>query len=214
LLGGVNNYQYAPNPTGWVDPLGLTCKENAWNTFQKNTAGHFANSTAASQSYQKIKEVQAMEKRIRPDPNTYLPQSYVDAQEGKFAGGASYFAPKWALDEYGRDYVGRSDGQFVMTKSQLDDILVRTNGDMALIEKELGIPAGQWQKDEMLVIEIANPKAHNLRMPTGREDGANELWLAGGKLPTGHDEAVTDAIPKGSYKEMSISEATKNAKKS
>ncbi|HMY38155.1 MAG TPA: RHS repeat-associated core domain-containing protein, partial [Marinagarivorans sp.] len=27
LLGGVNNYQYAPNPTGWVDPLGLSCKE-------------------------------------------------------------------------------------------------------------------------------------------------------------------------------------------
>ncbi len=27
LLGGVNNYQYAPNPTGWVDPFGLSCKE-------------------------------------------------------------------------------------------------------------------------------------------------------------------------------------------
>ena len=27
LLGGVNNYQYAPNPVGWVDPFGLTCKE-------------------------------------------------------------------------------------------------------------------------------------------------------------------------------------------
>ncbi len=27
LLGGVNNYQYAPNPTGWIDPFGLTCKE-------------------------------------------------------------------------------------------------------------------------------------------------------------------------------------------
>ena len=26
LLGGINNYQYAPNPTGWIDPLGL-CKE-------------------------------------------------------------------------------------------------------------------------------------------------------------------------------------------
>ncbi|CAI8946523.1 hypothetical protein EMIT0194MI4_50336 [Pseudomonas sp. IT-194MI4] len=23
LAGGLNNYQYAPNPTGWVDPLGL-----------------------------------------------------------------------------------------------------------------------------------------------------------------------------------------------
>ncbi|MCF6257673.1 MAG: DUF6531 domain-containing protein [Gammaproteobacteria bacterium] len=27
LLGGVNNYQYAPNPTGWIDPFGLACKE-------------------------------------------------------------------------------------------------------------------------------------------------------------------------------------------
>ncbi|MCA8277900.1 ParB N-terminal domain-containing protein [Burkholderia sp. AU30280] len=24
LAGGVNVYQYAPNPTGWIDPLGLT----------------------------------------------------------------------------------------------------------------------------------------------------------------------------------------------
>ena len=27
LLGGINNYQYAPNPSGWIDPLGLVCKE-------------------------------------------------------------------------------------------------------------------------------------------------------------------------------------------
>jgi len=27
LSGGINNYQYAPNPTGWVDPFGLSCKE-------------------------------------------------------------------------------------------------------------------------------------------------------------------------------------------
>ncbi|OZO02254.1 type IV secretion protein Rhs, partial [Pseudomonas sp. IB20] len=26
LAGGINAYQYAPNPTGWVDPLGLSCK--------------------------------------------------------------------------------------------------------------------------------------------------------------------------------------------
>ncbi|WP_429232957.1 RHS repeat-associated core domain-containing protein [Aeromonas salmonicida] len=24
LAGGLNNYQYAPNPTGWVDPRGLS----------------------------------------------------------------------------------------------------------------------------------------------------------------------------------------------
>lgn len=27
LLGGLNNYQYAPNPIQWVDPLGLACEE-------------------------------------------------------------------------------------------------------------------------------------------------------------------------------------------
>ncbi|MEX2951074.1 hypothetical protein AB4K01_07670 [Serratia fonticola] len=26
LAGGINLYQYAPNPLGWVDPLGLTTK--------------------------------------------------------------------------------------------------------------------------------------------------------------------------------------------
>ncbi|MCF5547710.1 RHS repeat-associated core domain-containing protein, partial [Pseudomonas salomonii] len=26
LAGGINAYRYVPNPTGWVDPLGLSCK--------------------------------------------------------------------------------------------------------------------------------------------------------------------------------------------
>ncbi|YCH50851.1 RHS repeat-associated core domain-containing protein [Enterobacter sp. SA197] len=25
LRGGLNLYQYAPNPLSWIDPLGLTC---------------------------------------------------------------------------------------------------------------------------------------------------------------------------------------------
>jgi len=29
LAGGNNNYLYVPNPTGWVDPFGLNCKEFA-----------------------------------------------------------------------------------------------------------------------------------------------------------------------------------------
>ena len=27
LAGGLNSYQYVPNPTGWIDPLGLACKQ-------------------------------------------------------------------------------------------------------------------------------------------------------------------------------------------
>lgn len=26
-MGGINHYQYAPNPVNWVDPFGLLCKE-------------------------------------------------------------------------------------------------------------------------------------------------------------------------------------------
>ena len=36
LLGGINNYRYAPNPSGWVDPLGLSCERE--NSGRQSTA--------------------------------------------------------------------------------------------------------------------------------------------------------------------------------
>jgi RHS repeat-associated protein len=35
LAGGLNNYQYVPNPTGWVDPIGLSCLEDKKNGISK-----------------------------------------------------------------------------------------------------------------------------------------------------------------------------------
>ncbi len=45
LLGGVNNYQYAPNPVSWVDPFGLTCKENPWNTLVPDSIRYLDSTT-------------------------------------------------------------------------------------------------------------------------------------------------------------------------
>jgi len=59
LLGGLNNYQYAPNPTMWVDPLGLVCKENAWNKFQAHHKGQFNNSSDAASAYNDLKKSQS-----------------------------------------------------------------------------------------------------------------------------------------------------------
>ena len=39
LLGGINSYQYAPNPTGWIDPLGL-CKEPPVTNSGTKALGH------------------------------------------------------------------------------------------------------------------------------------------------------------------------------
>ncbi|WP_177327408.1 RHS repeat-associated core domain-containing protein, partial [Pseudomonas sp. BRG-100] len=39
LAGGINGYQYVPNPTGWVDPLGLACTRGNCQG-QKGQASH------------------------------------------------------------------------------------------------------------------------------------------------------------------------------
>jgi len=207
LWAGDNLFRFASNPFAWVDPLGLKCT-NAWNEFQQNSRGHFPTRAAAAASYNRMKAVQAMTRGSRPDVSDYLPQSLIDEHLAKFDGGGAYFAPKDALDRWGRDPVGRADGQFVMSAQQVDDVLARTGGDMSLIERDLGIPPGSWAGQEMVVIKIDDPNSLNLRMPTGNESGANDLWQPGGKLPTGYDEAVVDAIPQAKYQELSISDAT------
>src|SRR5690606_7693453 len=35
LLGGINLYQYAPNPVGWVDPFGLCPTDKTYQTYTK-----------------------------------------------------------------------------------------------------------------------------------------------------------------------------------
>lgn len=143
----------------------------------------------------------------RPDPATYLSPEYVEAHLAQFDNGASFLTPKGALDYWGRDLLGRSDGQFVMPSKQVDTLLLRTDGDLSQIEIELGIRPGDWQGREFVRIDIDNPRALGLRMPSGNEMGANPQWIPAGKLPTGYSEAVTNQIPKGTYSEMSIYDA-------
>jgi hypothetical protein len=141
----------------------------------------------------------------RPDPSVYLDQKYIVYHLGEFANGAAYLVTKKALDDYGRDTLGYPDNtQFVMPKSEMDALLAKTNKDISKIEKELGIPAGSWTGKEMVKIEIQDPKALRLRMPSGNEMGANSLWLPGGQLPTGYPEAVINKIPKGKYTETPL----------
>jgi hypothetical protein len=149
-----------------------------------------------------LDDVLKTDKGQRPAPSSYLDKTYVDNHLNKFDSGGSYITKKSTLDNYGRDKVGWPDNsQFVMPKDQMDDVLKTANGDMSVVEKELGIPKGAWQQEEMVRIDIPDPKQAGLRMPSGNEMGANKEWLPGGKLPTGYDEAVTNQLPKGTYVE-------------
>lgn len=141
-------------------------------------------------------------KGARPDPSSYIPDKIIAAHLEKFEDGASYLVPKAALDRWGRDMLGYSDNpQFVMTKGGMDYVLASAKGDISVVEAQLGIPAGSWAGKEMVRIDIPTPGKLNLRLPSGNEAGANIQWIPGGKLPTGHLEAVVDSIPKGRYNE-------------
>ena len=137
----------------------------------------------------------------RPAPETYLKRRYIRRHLKNFKAGASCIVSKELLERYHGDSIGKADNsQFIMMKSEMDSVLMRSHGDLSRIEHELGIPAGAWKHRVLVRIDIPKPKKLKLRMPSGNEVGANVLWLPGGLLPTGYKEAVIDRIPKGRYK--------------
>ena len=137
----------------------------------------------------------------RPAPETYLKRRYIRRHLKNFKAGASCIVSKELLERYHGDSIGKADNsQFIMMKSEMDSVLIRSHGDLSRIEHELGIPAGAWKHRVLVRIDIPKPKKLRLRMPSGNEIGANALWLPGGLLPTGYKEAVIDRIPKGRYK--------------
>ena len=141
----------------------------------------------------------------RPAPETYLKRRYIRRHLKNFKAGASCIVSKELLERYHGDSIGKADNsQFIMMKSEMDSVLMRSHGDLSRIEHELGIPAGAWKHRVLVRIDIPRPKKLKLRMPSGNEIGANVLWLPGGLLPTGYKEAVIDRIPKGRYKSSLI----------
>jgi len=56
-----------------------------------------------------------------------------------------------------------------------------------------------------------DPINFNLRIPSGNEAGANEMWVPGGYLPEGMPEAVIDGrdVPSTDYIVTDLSDKTK-----
>lgn len=146
--------------------------------------------------------IKAMPKGTRPDPSTYLPESQIKSQLAEFDDGASRFMLKGNLDKYGP---GQKDGtSFVMPKKEADKLIASANGDKRKIEKALGLPSGTLDGSELVRVDIPNPRDQGLRIPSGNETGANDLWIPGGKLPDGNLEAVIDIGPKGTWTSSSV----------
>jgi hypothetical protein len=148
--------------------------------------------------------IRAIPKKNRPLPETYLSAAYMSKHQQQFKKGASFLLPVDILDRFGRDSLGRRDGQFVMAKKEMDKLLKQAKGRLSYVETELGIPDGAWKGKKIARIDIPKPKKLNIRIPSGNEDGANDLWIPGGQLPNGYLESVVNRIPKGNYTETVI----------
>jgi len=135
----------------------------------------------------------------RPDPKTYIPKSVYEARLAKFDKGATKIMTKKAFKKYGP---AQKDGtSFVLPKEEADALLAK--GDKRGLEEALGLPKGYLEHDDLVRVDIPNPKSDglNLRLPSGNEAGANNQWRPGGVLPNGNTEAVIDlgSAPPGAF---------------
>ncbi|CAH0123084.1 MULTISPECIES: hypothetical protein [unclassified Microbacterium] len=124
-----------------------------------------------------------------PDPDRMLPERYRSEHLAQFDNGGSRIQSKSGYDAYGPF---RSDGDnqtFLMPTDQVQHVLDNANGDISLIESQLGLNPGDLQAP-LVHVEFPTLTSADVHMPSGNETGANSSWLPFGHLPTGVSEAV------------------------
>jgi hypothetical protein len=152
-------------------------------------------------------DILTIPKGSRPMPETYLDAAYIQQHLNNFKIKASYLVTGDTYNKYivPGSTIGRKDGLFISTTNDIDVLLKKANGNISIIERDLGIPIGNWQgKGGIYRIDIIDPEKFNLRIPCGNEGGANDLWLPGGNLPNGKLEAVIDPIPTSNIKAVKV----------
>eukprot|EP00828_Plagiopyla_frontata_P014789 TRINITY_DN1927_c0_g1_i8.p2 TRINITY_DN1927_c0_g1~~TRINITY_DN1927_c0_g1_i8.p2 ORF type:complete len:440 (-),score=55.90 TRINITY_DN1927_c0_g1_i8:85-1404(-) len=148
----------------------------------------------------KVDEIVSIPKGSRPEPSTYLSKEYMDIHLSQFDDGLSVIQTEWAYGRYSETngFVGVPDDNtlFVLPKKYCNEVVFRANGDISIIEKELGFPKGYFSDGGGLVrIDVDDVTGLNLRIPNGNETGANSLWLPGGYTSGNVPEAISDIIP-------------------
>lgn len=113
-----------------------------------------------------------------------------------FDNGVSVFVPETALTTVVPKYeqLGRSDGLFVTTPKAADQAEAIAGGNRESLKQALGIPPNEWN-EPIHRVDFSASEVKNLRMATGKEGGANKLFIPGGYTSGGVPEAVVDPVP-------------------
>ena len=146
-----------------------------------------------------IERIRGIPMGERPNPATYMPADVIEAQLSRFDSGASRFTTQTNLDKYGP--AQRDGTAFVITRAEADRLVATTAGNARAMEEALGLPKGLLESNQLVRVDVPQPRDLNLRIPSGNEAGANPLWIPGGRLPNGSLEAVIDlgGVPASRY---------------
>lgn len=130
-------------------------------------------------------------KHLRPDPVTYIKSSVIANHQTAFSqeGGAFLVVKSWLEEGSNVEY---PLGKYVMIRSEMDQTInsYRQTSNISIIENAIGYEPGSLQgmENEIYVFYV-DKNQFDFRFPTGREDGANSLWIPGGVTSGGKQEA-------------------------
>ncbi|MGZ7460264.1 RHS repeat domain-containing protein, partial [Pseudomonas sp. Ma2-10] len=183
LAGGLNNYQYVPNPTGWVDPLGL-------------------NNCPGADGCKPDRAIEVPEEQAKVDQgDPGIPSAKVlqarQRQAQILEDNVGYNISPIAWDKY--PSIGR-DGSFISDKKGISDVIgdFSANGKMTLnkeqvlqLEAAFGLEQGSLQNG----FKIRKIDGIQERMPRSPLAGNDKFEGPGNHLPGGAPEMVIDSIP-------------------
>lgn len=184
----------------WVDTKTMNSVADMIALHGKKNQIQFQDGWDFLTAYRRIQDSLLLDRKFLP--GAYLDWGYLDTRIGAFEGGASYLLTTTNYQKYvqGKPFAGFPDGQFVAPPSVIDEVLATANGDVAVVEQLLGIPAGSWQgKGGIYRIDIPAAAKLDLRLPNGGEMGANEYWIPGGYTSGGAPEGFVNQIPLAAY---------------
>ena len=187
-------------PSTPTDSTTTACANKSVYSTPTTAAASPAAATDAPLDQATIDGIKAIPKGSRPDPSTYMSKDQIDAHLAKFDKGATRFMTQSNLAKYGPSQ--RDGTSFMMLSSEADALLAKAGGDPNALEDALGLPRGTLENNPLVRVDVPSPRSCGLRVPSGNEAGANDLWIPGGKLPGGTSEGVIDLgkAPPGTFK--------------
>jgi RHS repeat-associated protein len=129
-------------------------------------------------------------KYSRPHPATYLSVAERKAIISSFDQGAVRITNRTSIKKY--KSAGSKDA-FVFPKSEFDNVVTNSGGNLRKIEEKLGLAPNYLDDADTVAVFIDPADFQRLRVASGNEGGADILrWFSGGKTSGGVTEAILD----------------------